>query len=383
MSLHRHPDSPLLDHCPETLPAWTYHDPGWYAKEQGAIWAREWIHVGRKNDLAPGTMRRIEVAGQSLILCHDREGRITCFHNTCRHRGAELCSADESPLGKLITCKYHNWAYATDGRLVSTAFGTPTADFRREDHGLFAVHVREWNGFLYVCLAPEAPDLVPDMGLSALENWPMATLVTGHRTEKRLKCNWKVFWENYNECLHCPGVHPELCDMVPIYRQGIMAANEAPDWSPEAPRPASNLREGAVTWTATGKPCGPEFPDLTPEERASGYIFVTVYPTMFIVAHVDHVRAVTLAPIGPEETRLTAQWLFPAETLAQPGFDPAEVASFATIVMNQDAEVAEMNQRGLKSDRFKKGRLMPQEFDIHRFHHWVRARMEAAGEVIG
>jgi Rieske 2Fe-2S family protein len=170
--------------------------------------------------------------------------------------------------------------------------------------------------------------------------------------------------------------------MVPIYRQGIMATNEAAGWAPDMPRPASNLKDGAVTWTASGQPCGPVFPHLTAEERANGYNFVTIYPTMFIVAHVDHVRAVRLEPLGPEETLLTAEWFFPPETMAQPGFDPAEVAAFATIVMAQDAEVAEMNQRGLHSDRYERGRLMPQEFDIHRFHQWLRTRMEAAGEVI-
>ena len=170
--------------------------------------------------------------------------------------------------------------------------------------------------------------------------------------------------------------------MVPVYRKGIMAPNEAQDWTPGMVGPASNLKEGAVTWTASGQPCGPEFAGLTEEERANGYNFVTVYPTMFVVAHVDHVRAVRLAPLGPEETLLTAEWFFAPETMAEPGFDAAEVAAFAKIVMDQDGEVAEMNQRGLKSDRYEKGRLMPQEFEIHRFHQWVRTRMDAAGEVI-
>jgi len=382
LSLHRHPDSPLLDHCPESLPAWVYRDAAWYGKEMKAIFAREWINVGRRADLPPGTMRRIEVAGQRLILCHDREGRITCFHNTCRHRGAELCSAPEQPLGKLITCKYHNWSYATDGRLVSTAFGTPTEDFRREDHGLFAVHVKLWNGFVFVCLADTPPEFTTDVGTEALDNWPMERLVTGHRMDKVVACNWKIFWENFNECLHCPGVHPELCELVPVYGQGVMAPNEARGWTPDAPQPQSNLKPGAATWTGTGAPCGPEFPDLTPEERASGYTFVTLWPTMFVVAHVDYVRSVTLTPVGPEQTRLTVEWYFAPETLAQPGFDAGAVADFAKIVLQQDAEVAEMNQRGLHSDRFVAGRLMPQEFDLAKFHDWVRARMEAAGEVI-
>ena len=174
MTLHRHPDSPLLDHCPNSLPASVYFDPAWYAREKTAIWAKNWVYVGRKNDLPKSTMRRITVAGQTLILCRDAANTVTAFHNTCRHRGSELCAQDEKPMGKLITCPYHAWAYAPDdGRLVSVAVATPTDDFRKEDSGLFRAHVKDWNGFLYVCLADETPEFTTDLGADALDNWPM------------------------------------------------------------------------------------------------------------------------------------------------------------------------------------------------------------------
>ncbi|PZR00828.1 MAG: ring-hydroxylating oxygenase subunit alpha [Cereibacter sphaeroides] len=371
-----HPQSPLMNHCPETLPSAAYLSPEWFAREQRGIWAREWVYVGRLGDLKPGTMRRVALAGENLILVRAPDGKVTAFHNTCRHRGAELCSEAERAVGRLITCPYHAWSYATDGRLISTAHATPTADFRKEENGLYAVALREWNGFLFLCLADNPPEFKPDLGVHALDNWPMADLVTGHRLEKVLDCNWKVFWENYNECLHCPGIHPELSDMVPIYKKGIMSEQEAPDWTPEHEHHGT-LKEGALTWSIDGKPCGPEFPNLTAQERANGHNFVTLYPTMFIVAHVDYVRAVSLMPIGPEQTRLTAEWMFPAETLAQPGFDMAHVTDFATIVLMQDGAACEMNQRGLRSSRHARGRLMPQEFDIHRFHQWVLSRIEA------
>ncbi|MGB5838559.1 MAG: aromatic ring-hydroxylating dioxygenase subunit alpha [Albidovulum sp.] len=373
MSQHNPPRSPLLDHCPASLPKRFYRDPEWFRNEMRAIWANNWIYIGRVTDIEPGTMRRKEVAGQNLILCRDAVGSVTAFHNTCRHRGAEVCSVDAKPMGKLITCPYHAWAYGTDGRLVSVAHATPTADFRKEDHGLFPVHLHVWNGFLYLCLADHPPEFKPDLGILALDNWPMADLITGHSLVKDLACNWKIFWENYNECLHCPGIHPELSDMVPVYRKGIMAANEAPDWVPGAD--PQTLKDDAKTWTMTGAPCGPEFPDLSPDQRANGSNFVTLYPSVFVVAHVDYVRAVSLTPLSPERTRLTAEWFFAPETLAQPGFDAADVAEFATIVLNQDANACEMNQRGLSSDRFRQGRLMPQEFDIHHFHTWVLSQM--------
>jgi Rieske 2Fe-2S family protein len=375
-----HPQSPLLTHCPPTLPSEAYLDAGWYARELRGIWAREWVYAGRLADLAAGTMRRVTVGGENLILCRDADGVVTAFHNTCRHRGAELCARAEQPMGRLITCPYHAWAYGTDGQLVSTAHAAPTDDFRKADHGLYAVQVRLWGGFVYLCLADDPPEFLPDPGLATLDNWPLDSLVTGHRLDSVLACNWKVFWENYNECLHCPGIHPELSDMVPIYRRGIMSAQEAPDWVPGAAT-GPVLKQGARTWTMTGQPCGPEFPGLTGPERASGHSFVTLYPSMFIVAHVDYVRVVSLTPLGPEETRLTADWLFPAETLAQPGFDLAAVTDFATTVLRQDAAACEMNQRGLRSQRYRSGRLMPQEFDIHRFHTWVLDRIAPEGDL--
>lgn len=376
MTVHHHPESPILDHCPETLPAHAYYDAEWYQLEQKTVWAHNWVYVARLNDIKPGTMRRAKIGDANVILCRNADGDLSAFHNMCRHRGAELCSHDEQPMGKLVTCKYHAWSYATkDGRLMATGHAKPTDDFQKADHGLVKVSVKVWNGFVFLNRSQNPGPLAPDMGLTALDHWPMDSLVTGHRMVKELACNWKVFWENYNECLHCPGVHPELCDMVPIYSTGIMGQNEAPGWTPdEAPRPL--LKDGAETWTASGKPCGPVFPDLTAIERQNGYNFVTIYPTMFIVAHVDHVRSVRFVPTDPETTQLHVEWYFPQETLDQPGFDAAEVAAFAKIVMAQDAEAAELNQRGIRSPAYSRGRLMPEEYAVHDFHKWLLRNME-------
>ena len=379
------PGSPLLDHCPESLPAAFYYDPAHHARELKQIWARNWIYAGRSNDLAPMTIRRLSVADQNLILVKDRDGAITCFYNTCRHRGSELCHAAESQLkSRLITCPYHAWSYDLAGQLVRTPFVSLTPDFRKEDHGLYNVHVKQWNGFVFICLSDTPPDFskAPDLGVHALDNWPMEDLITGHRLVKRIACNWKVFWENYNECLHCPGIHPELCDMVPIYSKGYMAANDDPGWTPEQADQGTRLRAGASTWTMNGKPCGPAFPQLTDEERARGQTFVTLVPTMYVVAHIDYVRAVSLVPMGPEETELRAEWLFPKGTLESPGFDLGNVTDFATTVMQQDGAASEMNQRGLHSSAFKAGRLMPQEFDVYHFQQWVRRQLaqEERGE---
>lgn len=376
-----HPASPLLGRCEPSLPAASYYDPAWFAEEQKRIWARQWVYIGRANDLPPMTLRRVSVAGQNLVVVKDREGTITCFHNTCRHRGSELCTAAEKALtSRLIVCPYHQWGYSFAGKLVSTPHVSLTNDFQKSDFGLFSVHVRQWAGFVFVCLADEPPDFstVPDLGSAIYDNWPMTELSTGHTMTAELSCNWKIFWENFNECLHCPGIHPELCDMVPVYKQGIMGHEEAADWTPESPRPAHGLKAGAKTWTMNGQPCGPEFPRLSEAERNAGYLFVTLLPTMFVVAHVDYVRAVSLRPTGPETTELKAEWLFPEETLRAPDFDLANVVDFASTVIRQDGDACELNQRGLRSSKFGRGILTPQEYAIFQFHQWVRGQMEEA-----
>ncbi|TIW91287.1 SRPBCC family protein, partial [Mesorhizobium sp.] len=73
-----------------------------------------------------------------------------------------------------------------------------------------------------------------DRASGDLSNWPLETLITGHRLTKVMNCNWKIFWENFNECLHCPGVHKDLSRLVPIYGRGLMARHDDPEWARHA-----------------------------------------------------------------------------------------------------------------------------------------------------
>jgi glycine betaine catabolism A len=372
-----HPASPILDFCPPSLPARWYHDAAHFNREIASIHARQWNYVGRVNDLPTHTLRRVRIAGHDLFLVKDDTGTIRCFHNSCRHRGSALCTQHETKLTSgLITCPYHAWSYDLTGALRRIPHVPETPGFDRSEHGLLTAQVTIWNGFIFICLKDEPPafESTPDVGVHALDNWPMDSLVTGHRMVRTVACNWKVFWENYNECLHCPGVHPSLCDMVPVYGKGVMSANELPEWTPND-QPISALKSGARSWTRSGRPCGLEFPNLTDAQRQVGHVFVTLIPSMYIVAHVDYVRAVSVKPVGPEETELTAEWLFPAETLSATGFDLADVTTFAETVMQEDGKVCEINQLGLRNAKFVNGTLMPQEFDVYRFQQWVRHQL--------
>ncbi len=367
------------------LPVEWYLDPGHHDREMREIWQRHWVYLCRADSLpAPGSFRSFTVAGRDIFAVRTEDGAIAAYFNACRHRGSTLCTEAQGNFARrLIVCPYHQWAYGLDGRLRATGPMRKLEGFDRADHGLVPVATAEWGGFVFANLAGrDAPPFMETHGaeLDYIARWPLAELVTGHSYRKTLDCNWKIFWENYNECLHCPNIHPELCDLVPIYGRAIMARRDDPDWEASAddatPRVAGTLREGAETWSMDGAAQG-ILPGLTEEDRAAGQRYATILPSVFIAAHVDYVRAVRIAPLTAETMELSAEWLFHPATLAQPGFDLARITDFGTLVMEQDGAACELNQRGLRSATFGHGVLMQEEYEVFLFQEWIR---EALGQ---
>lgn len=368
-----------------TLPADSYLTEAAYQRDLESIWYRQWVYVCRSEDLsAPRSYRVQRIGDQEIIVLRDNEGELRAFHNTCRHRGSVLLT---EPCGTLrsqsITCPYHAWSYSLQGELKRTPTSFEQSDFNHADNSLFSVAVRNWRGFVFINLDEEhAPTLEATMDCDgqAHENWPMEDLRVGHTFRKQMNCNWKIFWENFSECLHCPGVHPELSKLVPLYKRSLMEVKDAPQWQTHSanadPRYKAGLVEGAQSWTADGKAIDEPFPDLTEQEIARGHVYESVWPTGFLVGHADYARLVRILPLGPATTEIQAQWLFRSETLANPDFDPAEIAAFAEVVLEQDGMASELNQRGLKSIRFQQGSLMAEEYEVHAFQNWVREQWE-------
>jgi len=370
-----------------TLPTAAYVDADAHARDLEAIWFRNWVCVGRTSEWPEAlSFRVVPFAGQSLLVLRDEHGELQAFHNTCRHRGSCLKSEESGRLkSRLLTCPYHAWSYSLRGDLVRVPSRALPEDFDRADYPLYRVALEVWRGFVFVNLDPAPASSAAatfDSASASLANWPLEELVVGHRLRKEMACNWKIFWENFNECLHCPGVHPELSALVPIYGRGLMARHDDPEWeahaNDDAPQYAGTLREGVETWSEDGLALRYRFPGLSAAERAAGQSYVTHLPSMFVVGHVDYVRYVRLVPLGPERTELVAEWLFAPEALAEAERVEA-IVRFGSLVLDQDAGICEVNQRGLHCRRHEAGALMPEEYDIARFHEWVRARHEAAG----
>ncbi len=372
----------LLDRTVASLPATWYYDPAHYARELEAIWYRDWICVGRADDVPePGDYVLANVGEESLILTRDREGRPRAFHNSCRHRGSRLCT---SPRGKFpagrITCPYHAWTYGTSGELLATPRMAMPANFRREDYPLYAARAAEWGGFLFVNLSETPATLEDFLGDEAdhVSRWPLAGLVSVHREVAPLACNWKVFWENYSECYHCPGIHPELCRVVPLYKEGLLSYDDsrggpppgdAGDWRPR-------VAPGFHTWTLDGQSKLPLIEGPSEADRALGVVFASFTASLFVVAHPDYVRSVRIAPRGPEACELVVDWLLPRGVAEQHAGELEAMLDLGRRVVAQDGRACELNQQGLRSRRHRAGVLMPQEASLQEFHEWLKARLQ-------
>jgi glycine betaine catabolism A len=366
-----------------TLESSWYFDRAHYQRELASIWRRNWVYLCRADSLPPPpSYRSFRIGDQPIIVVRDKAGEVRAFYNTCRHRGSTLCAehAGRLPTGH-ITCPYHAWTYRLDGSVAKIPSRRPPGYLDTTQLSLYPVALRNWRGFLYVNLGGEAAAGEDHFNSNhdSFGNWPLEELVVGRTLTKPLHCNWKVFWENYNECLHCPGVHPGLSSLVPIYKRGIMEPRDDPEWRSHAgnedPGFAGGLRRGAATWSLDGRPVGAEFPGLSADERRLGYHYMTSLPSHYIVLHVDHVRSTRLLPLGPETMELEIEWLFPRATLDDPRADIARACDFSAQVMAEDGAVCELTQKGLHSAPHTHGQLMPEDYDVYRFQQWVRGQL--------
>ena len=367
-----------------TLPREAYLDDQLYEKDLERVWYRNWIYACRADELdGPKRFRVFELGTQQVLILRDEEGELQAFHNTCRHRGSLLVEETHGCLrGPMLVCPYHRWAYDLQGNLQKISSRKPPADFNKSDYALYPVGVQDWNGFVFIHLTPqEASPLEESFGESShLENWPLADLQIVHTHQAILECNWKIFWENFNECLHCPNIHPELSRIVPLYKQNFMEVQDDPDWEEHQksgdPLYKPGLAEGAATWSGDGQACAEPFPDLTPQEIENGHNYCETLPSAFIVGHVDYVRVVRVRPLAPQRTEIQAQWLFSPEAVEKDGFDPGPTIEFGKRVIEQDGYASELNQKGLRSLSHKEGVLLPEEYAVHAFHNWLRSHFD-------
>ena len=363
-----------------TLPGAYYRDPDVFRMEFERIFAKTWYCLGRSEAVEQHrSYLAADVIDQPIVVLRDDAGVLRAFHNVCRHRGALLCDPGRGKLKSAITCPYHGWAYRLDGRLA----GTPNIarhEIPREEFGLHSIRVDEWQGCLFVNLSGDAPPLETWLELQSdqprqFERWNLGDLRVAHTTSSDVAANWKILIENYGECLHCPGVHPELVNLVPTYRKGAVS-------DPARIDGGVGLRAGAHAMTIDGESRLPTLPALTAEEGSS-YYGAHIFPNATVDFGGTFATLQRIVPRAADRSTRVIEYLFAPDTIAESGFDPTGVIEFNELVVGQDHSICERVQLGLASHAFGRGVYAEKDQGPLRFDEVYADFFGAGGEPAG
>lgn len=355
------------------LPARAHFDPAIFAFERAAIFAREWLCVGREDEIAlPGAWLRADVGGEDVILVRGVDLALRAFYNVCSHRGAPLCQG-ASGRHSTLRCPYHGWTYELSGALREAPHTAGIAGFNPEEQGLSPVRVEAWQGFLFATLDGDAPPLTEALGTPPprVARAGLRHLRLGRRAEHVVAANWKLLAENFQESLHFADIHPGLERLTPSARAASVLGDGP--WLGGI----MDIVDGAETVSLDGdRRNRPWLAGTLPEDRRRVFDAL-LFPGLLLSLQPDYLLTYRLVPQGPTETRVIADIHFhPAAFTAD--FDPENVYSFWDRVNAEDRAICERQQMGLRSRGARRGRYTSVEDGVHAFDRLVARRYAAA-----
>ena len=352
-----------------TLPAAFYTDDTYYRREMERLFGRMWIVAGRTEEVArPGQFVLREVLGESVVITSNAAGAVNAFYNVCRHRGTKLCTEAAGTFAGSIQCPYHAWTYDLDGRLIGAPHMEEVPHFRKADYPLHRVHAEVWDGHIFINLDPAARPLREQLAdlPSRFAAWRMQDLRLGHRIVYDVKANWKLIIQNYNECLHCPNLHPAL-NKLSHYLSGENVPLQATYMGGRM-----DLRPGVDTLSMDGSCPRAFLPGLSSEDVRRVYYYA-IFPNMLLSLHPDYMLVHTLWPQSADRTINVCEWHFHPTELARPDFDPSDAVAFWDMTNRQDWHVCELSQAGISSRAYTPGPYSNREDLLYAFDRWIEA----------
>jgi choline monooxygenase len=363
-----------------------YVSPEFHELELDLVFGTSWVAACTTAEVAePGDAVATTVGGISVIVVRGADGRVRCFHNVCRHRGAQLLDEGRTHVKRFFRCPYHSWAYGLDGACLGTplfegsdipageraVFDTSGArEFDRADHGLLAVRAETWGCLVFVNLDTDAPSLADELGdlperLAGyrLDEWQVAAT-----SVYEIEANYKLVGENFMEYYHLPWVHPELVKVSPMkshYR-----------W--QGPGMYTGMTTTPIAQSDSGGWLGlPPIAGLDESDRVSAR-FAWVFPNLAVNVLPNHVFLMLARPLGPAHTSETTHLLVHPDSLGAEGADAeiAQLAAFWDRVNREDVAIVERVQRGLSNPAYPGGRMCYRfEEPLHRYQNMIIDRM--------
>src|SRR6201988_1985398 len=200
-----------------TIPAPWYVDPRIAELERLNVFSKTWQLVARTDQLSsPGAFVSARLAGEPVVVVRGGDHVLRAFYNVCRHHAAAVVS---QPCGQasILQCPYHGWKYGLDGSLKGMPEFDGVENFDRAENGLVPIPVETWECFVFVNLDPQAAPLQEFLGGLVKRIAPLG-ISQLHYFDRRtydIRCNWKVYVDNYLDGgYHVPHLHKALSSVL-------------------------------------------------------------------------------------------------------------------------------------------------------------------------
>ncbi len=344
------------------LPGYFYSDPDIYRMEIEKFFMKDWLVVGRVEEFPnSGDYRAMELAGENIIICRNKNNELNAFSNVCRHRGPQVVfNGDGNKTG--FSCPYHGWAYDLDGTLKAASRTKEIKNFDFKNCRLPALKLDTWGGFIFVNFDPGSPSLneyldVDRIGeVSEFLKLDDLRLIDTHTFE--IDCNWKLLPENLIDVYHVQVLHKDTFGEqfgaddydFRLTKYGWHAYFDAGTNAPDG-----ELFFGPMPWLADH-----------PRGELMGFT-VFVRPHMNLFARQDQVQPWVTYPISPTRSRITIWTMFPEAVKTMKAYEEKAkiLHDFIVLASAEDREMLESMQANFTSRRFQPGPLAGLEIAIH------------------
>jgi len=363
-----------------SLPGWLYHDAGFFEAEKRAFLKASPQIVCHTSDIAePGQWQKLDYLGESIIVMRGDDGVARAFANVCRHRGSQLVDG-ESGCVRVLTCPYHAWSYARDGRLVGVPHRHEYPGLETEKLGLKPVMLEEWRGFLFVRLEEGLPSVAEMMAPYEDEVAPYRfedLRAIGRVTLRPRPLNWKTIGDNYSDHLHIPVGHPGLTRLF-----ARSYAIEAQEWV--------DRMEGQLVEADSDNPSErayqhllPEVPGL-PASHQRKWLYYKLFPCVAFDIYPDQVDFMQWLPVSARQSVIREISYALPESFYPEDRRPALRASrylnwrINRRVNAEDTELIARVQKGMESGSYEPGPLGLSEVCLRSFATRLRRMIPEA-----
>jgi phenylpropionate dioxygenase-like ring-hydroxylating dioxygenase large terminal subunit/AcrR family transcriptional regulator len=360
----------------ETLPTWVYHDPEFHALEMESVFRRHWLLLGHASEAPrPGDYLTLDLGDERVFAIRGRDGLLRAFHNVCRHRAARVVRGESGSCRGAIVCPYHGWSYGFDGTLRGVPAEESFHALDKERLGLPSVELEEWQGFVFVRLGGEGPDVRAVLGPfeteSGLYRFPEMK-PWGRRWSRVCDFNWKVFAENDAEGYHMPSGHPGLRRLLG-------------DSHGDGAEPGEGSRSFAVVQEAESSGWSermyqrllPRVEHL-PEDRRRAWIYYGIFPTAVLAITPALVDCTQVLPLGPDRCRIHGFRVALEDPRREMRAARYLNSRIVRSVVKEDLELCANAHGGVRSSGYCGGPLSDLESGVRRFQDRIRDLVPAA-----